>query len=270
MSILPAVGTRIVDTSGQPDRTSAHSTGLSSRNIKLSRPRPSSRAIDRIFSDLSCQLIRHATRSSRFRIMSGCRSRTARTLDSAFLLFRHNRNPSAANPTMNCCSALQRGGDRDSLYAILANHAVPEGVVAVHHDHLVGGASKGMNSPRQQCPECREERRRVGDMADVVALRVMIVGDRVQIEVVRTDNTQPGNRPQLRDEPRGDPVAEFTVPRASPDRGRRSVAPTTGWSPPSPRRSGRPHFASRKLQGLQGPRPRVEPESNLPGAPGPR
>ena len=56
--MLPSIGIRSVKTSGQSDRTSAHSTGLSSRKMKLSTPRFSSWASERMLSDLDCQLIR--------------------------------------------------------------------------------------------------------------------------------------------------------------------------------------------------------------------
>ena len=106
----PSTGSRSVRTSGQAERTSAHSTGLSSRKMKLSSPRFSSRASERMFSDFGCQLTRQETRCSRFRIMSGRRSKTSSTSASTFLLHRQIRNPWPARSAMNCWRPCQGGG----------------------------------------------------------------------------------------------------------------------------------------------------------------
>ena len=91
-------------------RTSAHSTGLSSRKMKLSSPRFSSCASERIFCDLACQLIRQETRWLRFRSMSGRWSKTSSTSGSSFLLQRQSRNPLPARSTMNRCNPIKSGG----------------------------------------------------------------------------------------------------------------------------------------------------------------
>ena len=87
-----AAATASVSTSGQPARTSAHSTGLSSMNTKLSRPRLSRAASARRFCDFGCQLIVGGhdllARAGR---RSGRVSNTRQTSASSFLLHRHDR-----------------------------------------------------------------------------------------------------------------------------------------------------------------------------------
>ena len=96
-------------TSGQRALTSAHSSGLSSTSTKVSTPTLSSRASERRFWDLASQLIRQAAKCSRRNSMSGCRSSTASTSSSAFLLHRHSSIPSRRWASANSCRAT-RGG----------------------------------------------------------------------------------------------------------------------------------------------------------------
>ena len=164
----PSIGSRSVKTSGQPDRTSAHSTGLSSRKIKLSSPRLSSCASARIFCDLGCQLIRQETRCSRFRTMSGRRSKTSSTSGSSFLLHRQSRNPWPASSTMNRCKAIQAGG--------IVIPATPSSPTTPFHrvlsqsrtTTLCGGLMRDVDFPGQDRPERGEEQGRVGDVPELV------------------------------------------------------------------------------------------------------
>ena len=102
--------TGCVSTSGQPARTSAHSTGLSSRKTKLSSPRLSRAASVRRFCDFGCQLIMAATTCSRRRPKSGRVSNTRQTSASSFLLHRHTSTPLSVRRVEQSRAA--RGGRR--------------------------------------------------------------------------------------------------------------------------------------------------------------
>ena len=72
-----------------------------------------------MFCDLGCQLIRQETRCSRFRTMSGRRSKTSSTSASSFLLHRQSRNPLPASSTMNRCKRHPGRRDRDARRLLL-------------------------------------------------------------------------------------------------------------------------------------------------------
>ncbi len=94
-------GSSNVSTSGQFARISAHSTGLSSIMMKLSKPSLSSSDSEIRLSDFGCQLMRDATMSSRFSNMSDRSLNTSKTSFSTFLLHKQTSMPSAIRSLMN-------------------------------------------------------------------------------------------------------------------------------------------------------------------------
>lgn len=88
-------GGQVTDsTSGSADRTPAISTGLSSRNRKLSGPRPSVRAASASRADFGPQVAESTLKCWALSRLSG-RSRTARTVASSLLLTSANSAPAA-------------------------------------------------------------------------------------------------------------------------------------------------------------------------------
>ena len=114
---------------------------------------------------------------------------------------------------------------------------------------LCGGLMQSVDFPGQDRPERGEERGRVGDVPELVPSRVVVIGDRIQVEVGGPEQAQPGDCLQLAGDPLLDPGEEgprvpiVAAPRASRGRGRRSAAPSSGPPLLVPRRSGRPRSA---------------------------
>ena len=88
---------------------------------------------------------------------------------------------------MNRCKAIQAGGIVIPVDPFFADHPFPQSVVAVQDDHLVRRAQEGMDLPGQDRPERGEEQGRVGDVPELVPPRVIVVRDRIQIEVGRPE-----------------------------------------------------------------------------------
>ena len=87
----------------------------------------------------------------------------------------------------------ERGPDPDPHGPFLADHALPEGVVAVQGDHLVGGKYEGMDPSRQERAQCGEEQGSIRDVSQVVAPGVVIVVHGVSCEVASVDHGQTGD-----------------------------------------------------------------------------
>ena len=96
---------------------------------------------------------------------------------------------------MNRCRPPGRR-DRDARDAVLADDALPQGVVAVQDDHLVRRAQEGVDLAGQDRAERGEEQGRIGDVAELVPLRVIVVVDRIEAEVVRAEQAEAGDAVQ--------------------------------------------------------------------------
>ena len=246
----PSTGSRSVRTSGQAAETSAHSTGLSSRKMKLSSPRFSSRASERMFCDLGCQLTRQETRCSAFQHHVRAAVEDLEHVGLGVLAAEAEQEPLAGQLDHESLEVPPGRRDRDATRPLLADDALPEGVVAVEDDDLVGrGESACGSAGPAACPSRRTTGGRVRDVAQPVALRVVIIRHGVELELARADHRHAGHVAQLRGDPGGGPleraasVARRPGGRASRGRGRRSAACSTAPPSPAPRRSGRTRSA---------------------------
>ena len=92
-----------------------------------------------------------------------------------------------------------RGADCNAARPVFGADPLPQGVVAIEHDYLIGIAQGGMDAPGDQGADRREEKRRVGDMADCLAVGVIEAGNRVGFHgILGTDELEVGDTIRFR------------------------------------------------------------------------
>ena len=70
--------------------------------------------------------------------------------------------------------------ERYAFGAILGADAAPEGLIAIQQNRLTGRSAEGVDAAGQQSGQSREEGGRIGNVAELVGVRVVVVRDRVE------------------------------------------------------------------------------------------
>ena len=153
--------------------------------------------------------------------------------------------------------ALPGRRDGDAVDPLLADDPLPERVVAVEDDDLVGRGQHRVDPAGQQRAHRGEERGRVGDVAQPVAPRVVVVGDRIELEVARGDHRDAGHAGQLVGDPGGGPVEMLATVAGGAGLGRVGAEGDDQGGPRSRRHPPRrvDQVARVPLQGFPDPRP---------------
>ena len=191
----PSIGSRSVKTSGQPARTSAHSTGLSSRKMKLSSPKV--QLLRQRADVLRLGLPVDPPGDQMVPLQDHVRPpvKDVEHIGLVILAAQAEQEPLARQLHHEPLQGHPGRRDRNPVDSFFADHSFPQSVVAVQDDHLVRRVEEGVDLPGQDRPERGEEQGRVGDVPELVPPPVMVVGDRIQIKVVGPEQAQPGNRP---------------------------------------------------------------------------